>query len=213
MQKLKLLIILLLLLPLQLSAKRFSNSFISFELPPKWQCHAEGIEWVCQVLKKKGKQEAIIVFTAKVKGPSDSLSSYYYFLKTPKILKTKTGKKVPSKVISTRQVKINNHIWVDSMHTGSEVVSYITRYLGTVKNNVAILITFSAHKRLYAKYTFDFLNAIKSLRVTATNSLLSKNKLKKINTRPIDIVDDPFLANGPGDNEMGPAKPSLSICV
>ena len=40
-------------------AKKFSNGYIEFELPPKWQCVIEGSEWVCQSENADRKKEAI----------------------------------------------------------------------------------------------------------------------------------------------------------
>ena len=57
------------------------------------------------------------------------------------------------------------------MHLGSEVPYYYTRYLATVKVQIAILVTFSAHQRYYTKYSNDFFKAILSLRVNAPNKI------------------------------------------
>lgn len=67
---------------------------------------------------------------------------------------------------------INQHTWVDGMHFASEIPNYYTRYLATTKDKIAILVTFSAHKAHYAKYSNDFFKAIESLRVVATKSLM-----------------------------------------
>lgn len=56
---------------------------------------------------------------------------------------------------------------------GSEVTSYYTRYLATIKDRIAILVTFSAHQAHYTKYSKDFIRAIESLRVVATKDLLA----------------------------------------
>ena len=56
--------------------------------------------------------------------------------------------------------------WVDGMHDGSEVTGYFTRYMVTVREKVAVLVTFSAHKEHFSKYSEDFRMAIDSLRVT-----------------------------------------------
>ena len=52
------------------------------------------------------------------------------------------------------------------MHLGSEIPNYYTRYLAAVKGRVAVLVTFSAHKKYYTKYSGQFFEAIKTLRVT-----------------------------------------------
>ncbi len=68
---------------------------------------------------------------------------------------------------------IANQLWIDGLHEGSEVGPYFTRYLSTIKDRIAILITFSAHKQHYTKYSGDFIKAVESLRVVATKDTLS----------------------------------------
>ena len=77
-------------------------------------------------------------------------------------------------MIQIPQRNINNHPWVDGLHNGSEVTTYFTRYLATVKDRIAILVTFSAHRSIYTKYSKDFISAIESLRVTANKDTLGK---------------------------------------
>jgi hypothetical protein len=60
------------------------------------------------------------------------------------------------------------------MQKNSEVPNYFTRYVATIKERIAILVTFSAHRDYYAKYSKDFYNAIMSLRVIASKGLLQK---------------------------------------
>lgn len=58
---------------------------------------------------------------------------------------------------------------------GSEVPNYYTRYVATIKENkIAILVTFSAHKNFYPKYSQLFFDAISSLKVNATTDLLNR---------------------------------------
>src|SRR6185312_5686077 len=116
-------------------AKRFRNAYVSFELPPNWNCKLEGSEWVCENEFSNKTKEAIIILTAKER-------------------------------------MISNQMWIDGMHLGSEVGPYFTRYLATIKDKIAILVTFSAHKEQYTKYSADFIKAIESLRVVATKDSL-----------------------------------------
>jgi len=153
-------------------ATLFQNSYVSFELPPSWQCNLDGTEWVCISNYAKQAKEAIIILTAKEMGPADTLANYETRLKTPRELPDKTGKVVPSQVLQVKQRMINNHPWVDALHLGSEISSYYTRYLATVKDKIAILVTFSAHKEHYTQYSGDFLKAVESLRVVAAKDIL-----------------------------------------
>ena len=170
-------------------AKLFQNSYISFEMPQNWECNPDGTEYVCISLYAKQAKEAIIILTAKEIGPTDSLDAYETHLKTPRVLTDKSGKSVPSKVLQVTRRNIANHPWVESMHLGSEISSYYTRYLATVKDRIAILITFSAHKSHYTKYSKDFLQSVETLRVVAARDILDKT---------------PSLANQRGQIGVGP---------
>lgn len=148
-------------------AKRFRNAYVSFELPPNWNCQLEGTDWVCTNQFQQRAKEAIIILTAKEVGPTDSLSAYRAHLQTPRSIPAKTGPPQMSKVIHVKDRTIGNHPWIDGMHLGSEVGPYYTRYLATIKDKVAVLVTFSAHKQHFTKYSGDFLAAIESLRAVA----------------------------------------------
>ena len=163
----------LLFIGLEATAERFSNSYVSFELPQNWTCKREHTETVCTSRFSKKAKEAIIILTAKEAGPSDTFAIYLNHLKTPKTIAAKDGKMIPSKVLHVRERNISSHKWIDGMHQGSEVTSYYTRYLGTIKDRIAILVTFSAHKAHYTKYSKDFIRAVESLRVVADKNLLS----------------------------------------
>lgn len=104
----------------------------------------------------------MIILTAKQKGPPDSLAQYINHLKNPRIIKKA---KYSSKVFHAKQRHINQHMWVDGFHQGSEVPAYYTRYLVTIKGSLAVLVTYSAHKDHYKKYASDFASSINSLRV------------------------------------------------
>lgn len=155
-------------------AKTFRNAYVSFELPPQWKCHLEQTEWICRSQNQQKSREAIIIITAKEEGPSDSLNSYMGHLKTPRLVPNRSGQNSQSKVFHAKEYKINNQRWVDGWHLGSELPPYYTRYLATIKNKIAILVTFSAHKKYYTRYSKDFFNAIKSLRVIASKGLINR---------------------------------------
>jgi len=153
-------------------AERFINSYVSFELPPNLNCNLDGTEWICVSKFAKNVKEAIIVLTAKEAGPTDSLINFESQIKTPRALPNKTGASTNSKVLSVKARQIGGHPWVDGLHEGSEITSYYTRYVATVKERLAILVTFSAHKAHYTKYSNDFLKAVESLKVIASRDLV-----------------------------------------
>ncbi len=154
-------------------AKQFKNAYISFEIPERWNCVLEATEWVCRSQDTNESKEAIIVLTAKEVGPSDSLQIYENHMKNPIKTTTKTGDSVMSQVMSPpSQKKINNLLGVDGFHNSSEMQNYYTRYIATIKEKIAVLVTFSAHKEFYSKYSQDFFNAVNSLNVIATKNSL-----------------------------------------
>ena len=148
-------------------AKRFRNAYVSFELPPNWNCKLEGSEWVCENDFAGKTKEAIIILTAKEVGPTDTLAAYLAHLQTPRTIPGHGGAPLKSQIIHVKERMIGNQMWIDGMHLGSEVGPYFTRYLATIKNKISILVTFSAHKEHYTKYSGDFIKAVESLRVVA----------------------------------------------
>lgn len=162
-------------------AKIFRNAYVSFELPEKWQCKIEGTEWVCSSNYKQQAREAIIILSAKEAGPSDNLAAYENHMKQSRLLPSRKGSPTQSKVLHVKTKRIGQQNWVDGMHKGSEIPNYYTRYLATVKDRVAILVTFSAHVEHYTKYSSDFFRAIQSLRVTASKDLVNRQDLAPVN--------------------------------
>ena len=143
------------------------NAYVSFELADRWECRAEGTEWVCRV-KDPGLAEAMMVLTAKEVGPQDSFPGYESHLRTPRTILTRAGQSMQSTIYTIQQRKIGNHPWVDGMHFNSEIYNYYTRYLVTIKERIGVLVTFSAHKLHYTKYSQDFFRAIERLRATVS---------------------------------------------
>lgn len=160
-------------------AKLFQNSYVSFQLPQNWNCKVAGTEWVCRSSNNEQARQAVIVLTAKEVGPNDNFAYYNQYLKTPKSPKHRDGSvATQSKVQHLKTVQIANHSWVDGLHLGSLLPNFYSRYLVTVKDRIAVLVTFSAKKEFYTLYSKAFFDAINSLRVTA-NFAKGKNGLNK----------------------------------
>ncbi|MBK9321895.1 MAG: hypothetical protein IPM97_02865 [Bdellovibrionaceae bacterium] len=188
---------------------------MSFELPPTWNCNLEQTEWVCRSESTKESKEAIIILTAKEVGITDSFQLYEQHLNSPITLKLKSGGATESKIVyKSKTVQINDQNWIDGLHLGSEVQNYFTRYLATIKGRIAVLITFSAHKQFYTKYSQDFFKAVMSLRVTETKNLGNASDLGPIrpgsgtlgpgsfqNAMPADMAN-PEEVSGKGGNKM-----------
>ena len=179
-------------------AKAFRNAYVSFELPDSWNCTLEHTEWVCRSDQQKEAREAIIILTAKEVGPTDSLAAYSQHLGTAQAVQA-AGKNSLSRVVyQPKQVKINDHVWVDGLHMGSEIPNYFTRYLATIKDRIAVLVTFSAQNSVYTKYSQDFFKAVMSLRVIPTNNLLAQPELGPL--RPGgDTLGAPISSAMPAD--------------
>ncbi len=162
-------------------AKVFRNAYVAFELPDVWNCALEHTEWVCRSSDEKASKEAIIILTAKETGPTDTLEAYSTHLGAPQQVAYKgAGTGVSRLIYPPKKVQINDHTWIDGLHLASEVPNYYTRYLATIKSKIAILVTFSAHKDHYTKYSQDFFKAVMSLRVIATQNLLAKPEMGPI---------------------------------
>lgn len=194
-------------LPLFAHSELFRNAYMSFELPPNWQCKIEGTEWVCISKYSQRSKEAIIILTAKEKGPTDSLKQYEDYLKQKKPLTSKQGKQLLSHVYAVKQVQINGHPWVDGLHINSEVENYYSRYLATTKDSIAVLITFSGHKQHYTKYSADFYKAIQSLRVIPPQIGLAKGPNSgNYNSANQEIFGGGGSSNIPLDNNPFPEE-------
>jgi hypothetical protein len=195
-------LILTLFTALESKAKSFSNAYVSFDLPDKWACVLEQTEWVCKPNAPEEAPLAIIILTAKEVGPSDSLEEYERHLKTPRQIPSRTGAVMNSQVVEVKQVKINDHMWVDGMHESSEVPNYYTRYLATKEDKIAVLVTFSAHKLHYTKFSQDFIRSIQSLRVIASKSLMASMN------HPSDESASKFGPNSGDPNMVDPEVPA-----
>lgn len=162
-------------------SKVFRNAYISFEIPDNWKCQLEQTEWVCRPdpdQYPKESKEAIVILTAKEVGPTDSIPLYENHLNNPILMTGRGGTPIPSKVqYKAKKVLVNDQEWVDGLHLGSEVPNYFTRYYASIKDKIAILVTFSTHQSFYAKYSGDIFKAIQSMRVIASKNLLARPEM------------------------------------
>ena len=111
-------------------------------------------------------------------GPTDSFEAYTQHLNSPQMVAHQNSATTASRVVyPPKQVKINDQTWIDGLQLGSEVQNYFTRYLATIKDRISVLVTLSAHKNFYTKYSQDFFKAVQSLRVIATKNLLAKPEM------------------------------------
>lgn len=146
-------------------AAKWSNQFIEFELPPKWNCTLEGAEWVCQSTDEVKKRDAIIVLAAKLRGTQDTLDQYLAHLKGAKYYTSVKGKPVKSEPKYSKYIDLGEQNWVDSLHLESEIPGFYTRYLATIKKDIGVLVTYSISKDRYSEYLNQFESLAKSLKV------------------------------------------------
>lgn len=185
-------------------AKTFQNSYVSFEVPDNWTCAQEGVAWTCTPQGPIEAKEAVIVLAAKVAGPEDNLVNFHTFLGAPKRLPTKVGTPMPSQVMYAQERVLAGTKWIQAQHLGSEIQEFYTLYLATVKDSLAILVSFSAEKSRYQNYNPIFDRAMKTLKIVANNQLLfPKNKLNQTT----DVIGiSPQQATGDGLLPPPPAK-------
>jgi len=162
---LKIIYFLILLFSINTQAARFTNRFVEFEAPEKWRCTLEGAEWICQSEDPTKVRDAMIILAAKLRGDQDTLDSYLDYLKKPKFYTSLRGKPVKSEVIRSTRTEIGEHQWADALHLESEIPGYYTRYLATVKEDIAVLVTYSIDKKKYLIYRKVFEEMVTTLRV------------------------------------------------
>lgn len=153
-------------------AKTFQNSYVSFEVPDNWNCLQEGVAWTCTPAAAVESKEAVIVLAAKIAGPEDNINNFQTYLKQPKKITTRVGTPMPSQVMYAQPRTLAGTQWVQAQHLGSEIQEYYTLYLATVREQLAILVSFSAERNRYQVYNPIFDKAIKTLKITANQQLL-----------------------------------------
>lgn len=185
-------------------AKTFQNSYVSFEVPDSWTCVQEGVAWTCTPTGPTESREAVIVLAAKVAGPEDNLVNFHTYLSQPKKLATKVGTPMPSNVMYSKERVLAGTKWIQAQHLGSEIQEFYTLYLATVKESLAILVSFSSEKTKYANYNPVFDRAMKTMKIVANNQLLfPKNKLN-----PTTDVIGISPGQQPGQDDLLPPPPA-----
>jgi len=150
-----------------LKTKTFKTDFISFNLSDQWECKMDGTEYVCRPTDKIKKSDAIIIVAAKIPGAEDNVKAYYTYLKEPKKMTDYRGQTFTSQVSLIKYKDIEATQWVDAIHLSSEVKDFYTRYLATVKNGIAILVTYSVSKSKNALYAAELNKMASSIKVLA----------------------------------------------
>jgi hypothetical protein len=185
-------------------ARSFQNSYVKFNLPDTWACNQEGPAWVCAPANSGDAREALIITTAKLTGPEDSLNSFYNYLRQPKTLVSR-GSSSLSQPLSIEKKKLSGLDWIQAVHIGSEVPNFTTRYLATVKDKFSILISFSSDRDFDAKYKPIFDTAIRTLRLDTSKPLLMRPVIDESNNRSFIGGHAPALPPSPVMQQEAPA--------
>lgn len=135
------------------SAKTFKSKFVTLELPPNWDCQQEELDWVCQPENVNLRNEALVVIVTKAVNPADdNLAKYEEYLKNPKQMRDLVGNTYTTSIKYTKQKRIRDHIWVDSLQIGSEVPGFVSRYVTSIKEQIAALISYHVAESAFPKW-------------------------------------------------------------
>ncbi len=174
-----------------LTTQTFKTDFLSFKLSNQWECKLDESEYVCRPISQVKKREVIIVIVAKIPGKEDNVKSYYNYLKEPKKMTDLKGRTISSKVNLIKYKEINTTQWVDAIHLSSELEDFYTRYLATVKNGIAILVTYSVDRAKHSLYAAELNRMISSIEVLAKAPQLA-GPSPKTKVAPKIITGDPI---------------------
>ena len=148
------------------SAKKFRSKFISFNLPPNWDCKKEDLDWVCQPDSVAERSEVILIVVTKRKDPvDDTYEKYESVLNSSKRMKDLLGNSYNSVVKYVKSKDIRGQLWMDSLQNGSEIPGFYTRYLASFKEKVAGLVTYSIAESIYAKWADIMDQVVTSLEI------------------------------------------------
>ncbi len=106
---------------------------LSLQLPPEFSCKIENKDHVCVTASR----DRYVIYAMKMKGSEDTLDLYKARFNQAKI------------------VEINGVKWVDATKIPGEMPGYSTRYLATVDEDIAVLVTFTAKNEQFAKFNED----------------------------------------------------------
>lgn len=143
--------------------ERYLNSAFEFDLAPGWTCHDDGTETLCN--QGKPPYVAIVVMAMKERNDQDNLDAYEKHLSSPKSNTTIDGAPFTSEVRLVRRRRIGEHIWVESLHFGSEIPEFDTYYLATNTAALGVLVTMSVRKDRVAEFSRSLNEMIASLTI------------------------------------------------
>ncbi len=170
----KLIFFLTYLLPALCFSGQFNSAFLTFDLPKNWSCKHIAGSWNCSN-PNNSKTKGLIVVTTKKPKIGSTMSSFKSKLLQPKKT-TWNNKTILSEPQSAEELSIRGQKWIQATHLNGEIPNSTTKYLITIKNGLAILVTFTAQNQDYPKLSSSFLKSIESLRLRGKNSPTTRNQ-------------------------------------
>lgn len=178
-----------------LPALALKTAYVSFDHPDGWRCELSQGVWICQSTLEGERRESVVLSIATMATEWDSVDNYLEYLKKPRTITDDQGKPVESKVTYARKRDINGVVWVDSLQVNSELPGFWSRYVATVHNKLAILITYVVSQEQYQRLAPQFERMVASLRPNAEFDL---NIASKQGETPL-----------PGSTKLGPLQANI----
>lgn len=144
--------------------RALTTAYASFEHPDGWRCELSQGVWICQSAKEPERRESVVLSIATMRTEWDSLENYLNYLKRPRTIEDEAGNKLTSKVTYARKRVINGVTWIDSLQYNSEMPGFWARYVATVRDKLAILITYIVSDEYYSKLAPRFERMVNSLK-------------------------------------------------
>ncbi len=144
-----------------------NTAYVNFEHPDGWRCELSQGVWICQSTIEPDRKESVVLSIATMRTEWDSLDNYLEYLKKPRPVQDEDGNQLTSKVTYARKRSINGVEWIDSLQYNSELPGFWARYLATVRDKLAILITYIVSDEYYQKLAPQFEKMVSSLKPNA----------------------------------------------
>lgn len=171
------------------------TAYVSFDHPDGWRCELSQGVWICQSTLEGERRESVVLSIATMATEWDTVDNYLDYLKKPRTITDDQGKAIESKVTYARKRDINGITWVDSLQVNSELPGFWSRYVATVHNKLAILITYVVSQEQYQRLAPQFERMVASLKPNAEFDL---NIATKQGETPL-----------PGATKLGPLQTNI----
>ncbi len=177
------------------AAHALKTAYVSFDHPEGWRCELSQGVWICQSTLEGERRESVVLSIATMATEWDTVDNYLEYLKKPRTITDDQGKPLESKVTYARKRDINGVTWIDSLQVNSELPGFWSRYVATVHNKLAILITYVVSQEQYQRLAPQFERMVGSLRPNAEFDL---NIASKQGEMPL-----------PGAAKLGPSQTDI----